>query len=158
MTAGVSVTLFVYDLAQSNTLTRWLGLGKYLATVEIYGTRVWAGKNGVETSKDPLDLPLRWTGVIGHTTKSRAETMAVVEDLRDHFKNGILRCHRKQWKHVRIRAVCEIVRPRHPTMGQHALRRVRDPALLSDTSAVQACSRNEYDRVDDCTQYQQGHI
>ncbi len=88
MTAGVSVTLFVYDLAQSNTLTRWLGLGKYLATVEIYGTRVWAGKNGVETSKDPLDLPLRWTGVIGHTTKSRAETMAVVEDLRDHFKNG----------------------------------------------------------------------
>ena len=88
MTAGVTVTLIVYDLAHSNALTRWIGLGKYLATVEIYGTRVWAGSDGVEQSKDPLDLPLRWTGVVGHTTKSRAETMAIVGDLGDRFDDG----------------------------------------------------------------------
>ncbi len=88
MTAGVAVTLNVYDLAQSNAITHFLGLGKYLATVEIYGTRVWASKDGVEQSKDPLDLPLRWTGVIGHMTKSRAETMAIVGDLSDGFEDG----------------------------------------------------------------------
>ena len=85
MTAGVTVTVIVYDLAQSNALTRFIGLGKYLATVEVYGTRVWAGPEGVETSEDPLDLPLRWTGVIGHTTKSRAETAALVGDLKGRF-------------------------------------------------------------------------
>jgi hypothetical protein len=89
MTAGVTVTVIVYDLAQSNALTRFIGLGKYLATVEVYGTRVWAGPDGVETSEDPLDLPLRWTGVIGHTTKSRAEIAALVGDLKGRFKKEL---------------------------------------------------------------------
>jgi hypothetical protein len=89
MTAGVTVTVIVYDLAQSNALTRFIGLGKYLATVEVYGTRVWAGPEGVETSEAPLDLPLRWTGVVGHTTKSRAEVAALVGDLKGRFKKEL---------------------------------------------------------------------